>query len=172
MNTYKHHVSGFFAEREQAQAALNSLLKLGLPSDRLHCLDAHEPKTETRTHPQSKEVLSDMLTDSAIGVAVGIGAGTLAELALTVTSVSLFVASPLIAPLALLGWGASLGGFLGAAIGAGKAKRSFAELIHDARASGHTVLLAETRSEEESSRAQQLMRQATGSDKDVSTSEG
>ena len=56
-----------------------------------------------------------MLVDVAIGTTVGAGIGGLAEVAV---NVSLFGASPLLAPLVMLGSGASLGGLLGATAGA------------------------------------------------------
>jgi len=58
------------------------------------------------------------LVDAAIGTAVGSGLGVLAEVPLVAANVSLFVASPLLAPLVMLGWGASIGGTVGAIVGA------------------------------------------------------
>ena len=72
-------------------------------------------------------VLQDVLVDGAIGTAVGTGIGALGSVALAATSVTLFIASPLVAPLMLLGWGASIGGLIGAAAGAtaGKGSQTF-----------------------------------------------
>ena len=46
------------------------------------------------------------------------------QVALVATNVSLFIASPLLAPLMMLGWGASIGGLLGATVGAVKSADS------------------------------------------------
>lgn len=81
MSEFRHYVSGFFADRARLV----------------------EP-------PQSKSVLKDVLVDGAIGTAVGTGGGALAQLALVAANVSLFVASPLLAPLSMPGCAASLGG--------------------------------------------------------------
>ena len=104
----------------------------------------------------------DVLKDGAIGTAVGTGVGVLTQLALVAANVSLFVASPLIAPLALLGWGASLGGFIGAAAGVGEQKGPFGDLVRDAISAGQVVLLAETRTEQEASLARQVIEAAVG----------
>ncbi|MDP1610942.1 MAG: hypothetical protein Q8M11_07765 [Sulfuritalea sp.] len=100
----------------------------------------------------------------------------LGELALVAANVSLFIASPLIAPLAMLGWGASLGGLVGAAVGAEshdgtktEKKGTFSALIRDAISSGQVVLVAETRTAQETERARQVMRAAVGACEDVST---
>ena len=64
-------------------------------------------------------MLTNMLVDGAIGTAVGTAVGTgigaLAQLALVAANVTLFIASPLVAPLVMLGWGATALGHLSAA---------------------------------------------------------
>lgn len=44
MNDYRHHVSGHFADREDAECALSTLLARGLPRERLHILET-DPAT-------------------------------------------------------------------------------------------------------------------------------
>jgi hypothetical protein len=106
--------------------------------------------------------------DGAIGTAVGSGIGVLAELALVAANVTLFVASPLVAPLAMLGWGASLGGFIGAAAGAGSKGGNFSTLIQDAIASGQVVVVAETRTEQETAIATEVIQALVGQSTDLS----
>jgi hypothetical protein len=168
MDEYRHHVSGFFADREQADRALSMLIELGLPRERLQILatDAAASNTE---HADSDAVLNDIVVDGAVGAVVGTGLGALAELALVAANVSLFIASPLIAPLAMLGWGATLGGFIGAAAGAGNKDGEFSELIRAAISSGQVVLLAETRSPAETAIAREVIQAAVGEYEDVST---
>ena len=171
MNEYRHHVSGFFAHHQEAESALSRLVELGLPRERVYLLNADSaPQTD------DNGVLKHVLVDGAIGTAVGTGIGVLAELALVAANVSLFIASPLIAPLAMLGWGASLGGLVGAAVGAEshagnekEKKGTFSALIQDAISSGQVVLVAETRTEEETANARQVMQASVGACEDVST---
>jgi hypothetical protein len=82
--------------------------------------------------------------------------------------VSLFIASPLIAPLAMLGWGASLGGFVGAAAGAGNKEGGFSALVMDAISSGQVVLVAETVTAEETTLTKEVMQVAVENYRDVS----
>lgn len=168
MNQYRHYVSGFFANRADAQRIRAELCALGLPVERIHLFDA-EAATPMPTPPAtSNEVLKSMVVDGAIGTAVGTGVGALAQLALVAANVSLFIASPLIAPLAMLGWGASLGGFIGAAVGAGAKEGGFAALVEDAITKGQVVLVAETQTEQETRMARLAIQSATGdcTDKD------
>jgi hypothetical protein len=172
MDEYRHHVSGFFAHPKEAESALAELVDRGLPRDRLKIFTndptAPTPMPETASKAaRSDAVLKDMLVDGAVGAAVGTGIGVLAEIALVAANVSLFVASPLLAPLVLLGWGASLGGTVGAMVGA--EKRSLSTLIGDAISSGQIVLVAETRTESQTALAREVIGAAVGSYRDVST---
>lgn len=165
MTPYVHHVSGFFAHREEAERVFTLLVGRGLRGDRIQLLAPQAVDKAPSPEAHSKGVLKDVIVDGAMGTAVGTGIGALAQLALVAGNVSLFVASPLIAPLAMLGWGASLGGFIGAAAGAQK-KGRFSDLVRDAVSSGQAVLVAETRSDEETAIAREVIQSAVGEYKD------
>jgi hypothetical protein len=81
-------------------------------------------------------------------------------------NVSLFIASPLIAPLAMLGWGASLGALIGTAAGTATGAKHkegrFADLIRDAISSGQVVLVAETWTAQETAIATEVIESAVG----------
>jgi hypothetical protein len=168
MNEYRHHVSGFFANRDEAESALSRLVERGLPRARLQLFDTASAPPAKGHHAGSKEVLKDIVKDGAVGVAVGTALGGLAELALVAANVSLFIASPLIAPLAMLGWGASLGGFVGAAAGAGNKEGGFSALVMDAISSGQVVLVAESVTAEETTLTKEVMQVAVENYRDVS----
>ena len=167
MNAYSHHVSGFFEYEDQAREVQRRLLVANISSDRIHLFskDTGEP-----FHPvkeDSNGVLKEMAVDGAIGAAVGTGVGVAAQMAFVAANVTLFVASPLIDPLAMLGWGASLGGFLGVAVGAAKKSKPFEELVQDAITHDQHVLIVETLDENETRIAQDLIKQAVGDYEDV-----
>src|SRR5674476_112364 len=110
MIEYRHHVSGFFSNRDEAKIAFSKLLEQGLPRDRLQIFETDTTASAPLPNGDSNAVLKDMVVDGTIGTAVGTGVGALAEVALVAANVSLFIASPLLAPLAMLGWGAAVGG--------------------------------------------------------------
>lgn len=172
MDEYRHHVSGFFATREEAYAAFSKLVEKGLPRDRLQIFAADSAAPPAPApQAESNEVLKNVLVDGAIGTAVGTGIGALAEVGLVAASVTLFVASPLLAPLAMLGWGASLGALVGAAAGAsaGPEKKEgwLSDLVRDAISSGQVVLVAATRTEQETAIARDVIRAFVGDSKDI-----
>ena len=171
MDEYRHHVSGFFAHRAEAESALSSLVARGLSRAQLQLFEAESGPAVAEIKGENNEVLTNVLVDGAIGTAVGTGIGALAQLALVAGSVSLFVASPLIAPLVMLGWGASLGAFVGAAAGATTGVEHkdgwLSDLVRDAVASGQVVLVAQTRTMEETETAREVIEAAVGEFKDT-----
>lgn len=173
MDEYRHHVSGFFAHRPEAEGALTRLVERGLPRDQLQLLDADSGPAISEPKGESNEVLTNVLVDGAVGTAVGTGIGALAQLALVAANVSLFVASPLVAPLVMLGWGASLGAFVGAAAGANtdiEHKQGWlSDLVRDAIANGQVVLVAQTRTPDETAIAREIIEAAVGEFQDTTT---
>lgn len=171
MEAYRHHVSGFFAHRAEAEIALSTLLAKGLPHRQLQLIDAESLKAPAEPKDGSNEVLTNVLVDGAIGTAVGTGIGALAQVAIVAANISLFIASPLVAPLIMLGWGASLGAFVGAAAGATKNIEHkdgwLSDLVRDAIISGQVVLVAETFSSEETATAREVIAAAVGEIRDV-----
>lgn len=173
MDEYRHHVSGFFAHRPEAEGALAGLVERGLPRDQLQLFDADSGPVISEPKGESNEVLTNVLVDGAVGTAVGTGIGALAQLALVAANVSLFIASPLIAPLVMLGWGASLGAFVGAAAGANTGIEHkegwLSDLVRDAIANGQVVLVAQTRTQEETAIAREIIEAAVGEFQDTAT---
>ncbi len=160
-----HCIAGFFSDLAHAEATRAQLGSRGLPPERLKLFkgDAGEPVAPGDRSPQagSDSALKDMLVDGAVGGAAGAGLGALAELALVASSVTLFVASPLLAPLALLGWGATVGATVGAMVGADKKEAPLSALIRDAVSQGQVVLVADTQTAEEAKIASDVIQSAT-----------
>lgn len=175
MSEYSHHVSGFYANRDDAIHTLSTLVDRGLPREQMQVFETNSPASEPAPKEDSNAVLKDVIVDGAIGTAVGTGLGALAQVALVAANVSLFVASPLIAPLAMLGWGAGLGGLLGAAVGAEanpaarpeKKENWLSELVRDAIASGQIVLVVKTRTARETAIAREVIEASVGDYKDI-----
>lgn len=165
MNPYQHCVSGFFVKQEEAETARDQLIQRGIPEQQLALYVHDEDDLEPSASTDSKRVLKNILVDSVIGTAVGTAAGAVGEIALAATSVTLFVASPLIAPLAMLGWGASLGAVVGAVAGSisfNKKDSKLADLVADAIQSGQVVLMVTTLSEPQTSVAIEVIQSAVG----------
>ena len=160
MNESNHVVSGIYTSRTEAEAVYERLVSLGIASDQIKIIDAGNTAGNAKM-AEDNETLKGVLVDGGIGTVVGTGLGALAEVALIAANVTLFVASPLIAPLAMLGWGASLGALVGTAVGATKPEQhkdgKLSELVLDAIKHGHVVLVADTRTEAEATIARNVI---------------
>jgi hypothetical protein len=174
MPHYHHHISGIFQRHAEALVAFNLLKDKGLPLRRMKIFENDIAIHGATTQAKSNSVLKDMAVKGSVGAVVGTGIGALAQIALVATNVTLFIASPLVAPLAMLGWGASLGATAGATIGAVKSDESkpkegwFSDFIHDAIQNGQVVLVVETRSKEETALTSEIMKLSVNNYKDVS----
>ncbi|MFZ3183820.1 MAG: hypothetical protein WA173_06730 [Pseudomonas sp.] len=147
MDAYRHHVAGFFPHRDNAESTLATLLEHGIPAAQLLIF-----------------VDTGQVPFGAMGTAADNALGDLATVGLATAEVSVFIARPLLAPLMLLGGGASLG-FMGAAA---DHQGRFAELIRTAIKAGDVVLVAETFSAKQTTITRELMDAAVGAYKDLS----
>lgn len=169
MNTYRHYVSGFFTHKDQADIAYTRLVAAGIPRTRMQIFDSQTGSPSHQSNEGSNEVLKEVLVDGAVGTAVGLTIGGLAQVALVAANVTLFVASPVIAPLVMMGWGAGLGGILGASAGAANKSKSLSDLVNDAIKAGQIAFVVETHSQEETNAAQIIFKDLIGDYQDIAS---
>ncbi|WP_151445849.1 hypothetical protein [Lacisediminimonas profundi] len=177
MHEFRHHVTGFFANESDAEGALSRLVERGLSRQQMQIFKSDSPLPGPAPHQDSNAVLKDMLVDGMKGAAVGTGIGALAEVALVAANVSLFAASPVLAPLVMLGWGASLGALIGVSAGtepiaapeAGEKEGWLSALVSDAIAIGQTVLVVDARTDQDAAIAREVIKAAVGDYKDTTT---
>ncbi len=169
MDNYRHFLSGFFSHRDQADIALARLVAQGLPRSRVQVFDGESTAPNHKATDDSNSVLKEVLVDGTVGTVAGMTIGGLAQVALVSANVTLFVASPLLAPLVMMGWGAGIGGILGAAAGAAAKSRPLSDLVSDAIKNGQIALVVEARSEEETTRAKEIFKELIGDCQDVSS---
>jgi len=162
MDNYRHHLSGFFAHQSQAESSINKLVDIGIPRDRIRLFNKDSAFLSHTAKNSDDVVLKDILVDGAIGTAVGTGLGALVEIGLVAANVTLFIASPLLAPLALLGWGASIGGIVGASVGAAEKIKPLSDLVHDAVLKGQVVVVVETLAPEETAKVGKIFQAEIG----------
>ena len=159
MDTYLHRILGFYATRAEAAAIVDRLQREGLGAGQWRILEPGQG-AGSEGRADSDDVLRAMLVDGSIGTGLGALAGAAGTVALGVASVSLFIASPVLAALTMLGWGASLGGVVGALVGAQGSKGEVADLVKDALANGHVVLVVHARSEAQTALVQETIGQS------------
>lgn len=163
MRQYHHQISGFFSHRDQAEDAYSKLIQQGIAQDQLTLRAADSaPFPNAAGNHSSNDVLKAVLISTAIGAVIGSIAGIVVELALMAANINLFVASPLIAPLVLIGWGASIGGFIGAAMGAMKKNRPLTQLVQESILNGQFALVVDTHNRQQTSTAKAVLETMVG----------
>lgn len=155
MADYVDSVTGIYPTLDDAHKAAQTLIDNGFNRDQVQVAAGHTDHVEQ--DEDNKEVLKNVVVDSAIGTAVGAGVGALGQLAIVAANVSLFVASPLVGPLFMVGWGAAVGGFIGAGKGISNQDRRYSDLIANAVEKGHAVLVAYARTEAEAETARAVV---------------
>lgn len=160
MEEQSHIVSGIYTSRAEADSVRDRLVGGGLPAGQINIVESAGVDGNSKMAADN-ETLKDVLVDGAVGTAIGTVVGGLGEVALVAANVSLFVASPVVAPLFMLGWGAFIGGFVGAAVGAEqpeeKKEGKLSDLVLDAIRSGHVVLVAHTTTAAETTLVRELV---------------
>jgi hypothetical protein len=170
MENYQHRVYGLYANRQEAEQIRAQLLQQGFKPDQMQLVD--QSQSDNEITPDSDEVRNEVVIDGAIGTAAGAGIGALGEVALAAANVSLFVASPVLGTLTMIGWGAAVGGLVGATIGAGtEDTKRFSDIVQDAVKSGHAALIVYAKDEEQTTLAQAVIG-ASLKDKGLTGTEG
>ncbi len=161
MDSQSHIVTGIYASRAEAETVRSRLIERGLPPRQVKVVERARADDNPPPIADDDSVLKEMLIDGTVGTVVGGGLGALAQIALVAANVTLFAASPLLAPLAMIGWGAGLGALVGGAAGANTGAKqhhgTFADLLHFAIRSGHVTLIAEARTPEEQATASEVI---------------
>jgi len=179
MASYLHRVVGLYPSSVEAGAARELIIAKGLSPQQVRLLSAAATGAGPDAASDSDDVLKDLLRDGAVGTAVGTVAGAGVSIALAAANLTLFIASPVLGTLYLLGWGAALGGLIGTVVGSERSKGDVSTLIKDALASGQVVLVVHARTEDETAIAQRVLGRhidlpatavATGQDAHISSS--
>ncbi|MCG2576230.1 hypothetical protein LZ012_04390 [Dechloromonas sp. XY25] len=144
-------LAGIYASRPEAERVCGHLQEGGLPSQQMQVVERVRADDFNPQLMDADRVLKDVLVDGIAGTILGTGIGAVGEAVLALANVTLFTASPLIAPLAMIGWGAALGGLMGAAMGANGVNKQgrLSDVLLYAIRRGHVTLIAHVRNEQE-----------------------
>lgn len=157
MNKNVHKVVGIFATLTEAHAARKALLNRGLEPSHMNLIVPDDQRIDKKIEPDSDGVVKEVVNDAFIGGAIGSGVGAVGAVAMAAASITLFAASPILAPLALMGFGAIVGANIGAGVAIGIKEDQFADMIRDVTNDGQYVLIVHTYSEGERNQAHDIL---------------
>lgn len=154
---YPHKIAAIYTDAARVDAAIRALWDAAVGDVRMTRLAPDSPDPGRGIEPEQAETrnrfIVDMLTGGGIGTAIGaVGAGAIA-----IGLPTLFVSAPVVGPLAVAGYGATLGATAGA-IKAFKVKEGLlADMVKDSLARGFHVLVVHARDAEAQGRAEQVI---------------
>lgn len=151
-----HLVSAIYPNKLEAEVIRQRLVDKGILPRQIDILE--NLALAEKTANDSDEVLKHVVIDGGIGTVVGAGVGAIGTIAMIASNITFFVASPFLAPLAMLGWFAGIGGVVGAAVGVTQKREKFSELVTDSIKSGNVVLITQTKNETEREVANSVIR--------------
>ena len=172
MNDYKHHVSGVFSQRRQAEKALNHLSHQGLRKEQLSIFKS-KPHTDqsVRILSRRKLVLQDVLVDGVLGAIVGLAMAIVWLLGLIFVDISMFHTNRWVLMVMMLGWGGSLGAVIGTIFGATKGPGNktgwLADVFKKIMMKNDVVLLVKTETEHETQIAHSVLQTSIGEVQDA-----
>jgi hypothetical protein len=116
MDSNLHRIVGLYPSLAEANEARDLMVADGMAATQISVLTAGPIGAGAESKSDSDDVLKDLLRDGATGAAVGTAARAGVSIALAAANLTLFIASPVLGALYLLGWRSSLGGLVGAAV--------------------------------------------------------
>jgi hypothetical protein len=157
MNKHLHRVLGLYATRGAAEMARERLVAQGMQPGQLMLLQPGADGSRAEARATDDDLLYETLREGALGATIGLLAGLLLAAVLKLLDVGFFDADPLFGMRLFMGWGAAIGGFVGAAAGARRRKHTVADLLRISLAGGYIVLVANTVSHAQMSMAQLVL---------------
>ncbi len=157
-----HRVSALYPNLVAAKQVRKNLLASGFAEQaiRIRHKASASASVQASQDDLSDDVINEVVADSAIGAAVGAGIGAIGTVILIASSETLFIASPLIAPLALIGHLAAVGGLLGGTLGAADKTHKYSDVVEEAIRAGNVLLQVHTYSPTEIVRAKEIIQES------------
>lgn len=138
-------VTGIFNKVERAHSAVNSLVSLGIPRQKISVLMSDDVGRKNFKIEENSKAPEGVATGAVAGGAIGaIAAGLTAVGTVTLTGgIGLLAAGPVVAALAGGGAGAGVGGLVGGLIGSGMSEKE-AVLVEKNLSEGSVLIGVET----------------------------
>lgn len=156
--TYPHKVAAVYPDSDTADAAVQTFGLLQLGGIKVtHLSPGTTREIDLAIEPEVEQTRDTMIGDTFIGGAAGTATGAAVAGATAVLAPALFVSSPLIGPLIVLGYGAMIGSAAGAIRGLRLRETLLAGLVKDALKAGFHVVLVHAEDADAQRRAQTVI---------------
>lgn len=154
---YPHKIAAVYPDGTAAQEALQALDDARLDNIEVTSLNQGKAGVSHAIEPETEETANRIVLDAVYGTAAGGAAGAVTAGAIAAVLPSLFVSAPVVAPLIVLGYGATIGGTAGAVLGLKPRENMLAGLVKDSLKSGFHVVIVHAANPEARQRAEAVI---------------
>ena len=146
---YSNTIASVYPDEDSAQSAVKDLRDANIDGIVVrHMKPEASDDIERVIEPDAEAVPGNVVKTSAVGGGAGTVAGAAVAGTAAVMAPTLFVSAPVIGPLMVLGYGAVIGGTVGAVKGLRLRTGMLSGLVKDALKDGHHVVIVHTASDE------------------------
>lgn len=154
---HPHRIAAVYPDRAAAEAALNALSLAGLSGIRITQLAPGAGEVDLAIEPDVEETRNTVVENTLTGSAAGTATGAVVAGATAMLAPALFVSTPVVGPLIVLGYGALIGSAAGAIRGLRVRETLLAGLVKDALKAGYHVVLVHAEDPDAHRRAQTVI---------------
>jgi hypothetical protein len=154
---YPHKVAAIYPDTAAAEAAVIALGDDEADDIKVMKLAPDAGDIDSAIEPERQATRDAVAKDTVAGAATGTAAGAVTAGVAAALTPALFVSAPLVGPLVVLGYGAMIGGTVGAIRGLKLRENMLSGLVKDALKAGYHVVIVHAASEDAQQRVQAVI---------------
>lgn len=162
MERYTYKLAGIYANRAEAEQALQHVIAAGFAREQVRCAWPDDQYVDRKVEPETKASRNHMVRNTVIGLLIGGGVGVLATVAILLLKPGIFASVPIWGPLIVTGYAATVGLLVGAFTGLRVREGQLASSIVDEINRGGYAVIVQARDSREAQRAEQLLQERAG----------
>lgn len=159
MRQYPHKLAGIFPDTTSLAQAEQLFVEAGFNREQVNRIQSDEAlrEQERKIESESNGVRNEFIRDISVGTGVGGVGGALGAAGIGLGLPALYVSAPVVAPLMVIGYAATIGGLAGAVHGLHVKEDVLTSVTEDALNNGYPVLMVHTSDKRETEKAHDLM---------------
>ena len=155
--TYPYKVAAVYPDEVSTEAAIHALSSSELGDVEIVRLAPGTGEVDLAIEPEPEETRNTVVQDTVTGSLAGTAAGAVLTGAASLGTPALFVSAPIVGPLMVLGYGAMIGGTVGAIRGLKLRENMLFSLVKDSLKAGYHVIIVPAANEEAQLRVQDVI---------------
>lgn len=162
MERYTYKLAGIYANRGDAEQALQHVVAAGFDRNQVRCAWPDDQYVDRKVEPETSASRNHMVRNAVVGTLIGGAVGLVITALIALFQAGLFAAVPVWGPLIVTGYGATVGLVVGAFTGLRMREGQLASAIVDEVNRGGYAVIVQARDSREAHRAEQLLEERAG----------